>query len=167
MDNRCRELHGSYKGIPPEIRSQAQTECEAFVQDHIRAKKSFATETTLRTRVAIVQANQAQAAGFSTSIIYVATGEVEINVERVRRRGLASGHSASPETIRENYAQSLENLPAALAAFDQADLFDNAGSEPRLVLEVRGGNVKAVHPPLPPWVRFALAGTALAAQLTE
>lgn len=165
VDDRCRELHGSYQGIPPAVRAQAQKECEEFVEEHIRNGISFATETTLRTTVAIDQATRAKAAGFSTSIIYIGTGDVEINVERVRLRGLAGGHSAPPEGIRDNYARSLHNLPAALVVFDRADVYDNSGSEPRLVLEIRGGHIKAIHAPIPRWVSEALAGTALAAEV--
>lgn len=167
VDDRCRDLHGTYQGIPPAIREKAGNECQVFVDEHIRVLKSFATETTLRTTVAIDQAIRAKAAGFSTSIIYVGTGDAEINVERVRRRGLAGGHSATPDAIRENYARSLGNLPAALLAFDQADTYDNSDADPRLVLEVRKGRVKTVHHPLPQWVREALAGTSLAAQLSR
>lgn len=165
VDDRCAELHHSYTGIPPAIREQAQKECEEFVDEHIRTGKSFATETTLRTTVAIEQAIRAKSAWFSTSIIYIGTGDVEINIERIRLRGLAGGHSAPAEAIRENYARSLQNLPAALEAFDCADLYDNAGAEPRLALEVRNGHVKAVHGPLPRWVRETLAGTDLEQEL--
>jgi predicted ABC-type ATPase len=165
VDDRCRNLYGSYQGIPPVVRAQAQMECERFVEEHIRDGVSFATETTLRTTVAIDQATRAKAAGFSTSIIYIGTGNVEINVERVRLRGLAGGHSAPPEGIRDNYTQSLRNLPAALVAFDRADVYDNSGAEPRLVLEIRDGHVKAIHSPLPTWIHEALDGTHLAAEL--
>ena len=157
VDDRCRDLHGSAQGIPAPVRAQATRECEAFVEAHIRDRKSFATETTLRTAVAIEQALRAKAAGFFTSIIYLGTGDVEINVERVRRRGVAGGHSAPPQVIRDNYVRSLANLPAALAAFDAGAVYDNSGTEPRLVLEVRQGRMQAVQAPLPAWVREALA----------
>jgi predicted ABC-type ATPase len=135
------------------------------VEDHIRARRSFATESTLRTTVAIEQATRAKAAGFFTSIIYIGTGDVEINVERVRLRGLAGGHSGPPDAIRDTYTRSLRNLPPALMAFDRGDVYDNGGIEPRRVLEIRRGHVKAIDLPLPAWVREALAGTDLGAEL--
>lgn len=164
VDERCRELHGSFQGIPPEIRLRAQKECEHFVEDHIRTRTSFATETTLRSTIAIDQAMRAKSAGFFTSVIYVATGNVTINVERIRLRGLAKGHAATPETIRENYRLSMGNLARALAAFDRGEVFDNSGLEPRLVLEVRDGQRRAIHHPVPAWLRDALAGTSLDAE---
>ncbi|HVR87669.1 MAG TPA: hypothetical protein VMU54_25305, partial [Planctomycetota bacterium] len=131
VDDRCSELNGSYYGVPPAIRQQAQMECEAFIEGHIRDLKSFATETTLRTAVAIDQARKAKAAGFVTSILYIGTGDVNINILRVRRRGLGGGHSAPPETIADNYTRSLANLALALGTFDRGDVHDNSGTEPR------------------------------------
>lgn len=165
VDDRCFELHGAYQGIPPEVRKKAQEECERFVQVHISTRASFATETTLRTPVAIEQAKAAKRAGFFTSIIYVATDDVEVNIERIRQRGLGGGLSATPETIRDNYGRSLANLADALLIFDRGEVFDNSGKEPRLVLRVVKGRVQDAPKPLPGWVRDALEGSTMAADL--
>ncbi len=166
VDDRCRELNGSYQNIPPEVRKQAQEECGRFVVERIGAGISFAVETTLGGRaVAAEHARQAKEAGFFTSMVYVATGDVELNVERIRLRGLAGGHSAAPEVIREIYSQSLGNLAAALLLFDRGEVYDNSGSEPRLVLRVAKGRLVDVAHALPDWVRETLAGSSLAAQL--
>ncbi|OGS04212.1 MAG: hypothetical protein A3G41_08615 [Elusimicrobia bacterium RIFCSPLOWO2_12_FULL_59_9] len=166
VDDRCREINGSYHGIPPDVRKQAQEECQRFVREHIQSGTSFAMETTLGGRaVATEQARRAKEAGFFTSIIYVATGDAELNIERVRQRGLAGGHSAPPEVIRAIYRQSLKNIAAALQVFDRGELYDNSGSDPRLVLRVANARVVEVPKPAPAWVREALAGSPLAAQL--
>jgi predicted ABC-type ATPase len=44
---------GSYRDIPPEIRARANRECEAFIATHIRERKSFAVETTLRAAISL------------------------------------------------------------------------------------------------------------------
>ena len=165
VDERCREIHGSYQGIPSEIRKRAQDECEEFVRNHIRTRTSFATETTLRTTVAIEQAKEAKSAGFLTSIVFVATGNVELNIDRIRLRGLVGGHSAPPDTIRENYRRSLGHLAAALEVFDRGEVYDNSGTEPRRVLRVEKGHVRVGFPPVPRWVREALSGSSLAAEI--
>lgn len=166
VDERCRELNDSYQDIPPAVRKRAQEECERFVQEHIRTGISFAVETTLGGRaVAAEQARQAKEAGFFTSIIYVATGDAELNVERIRRRGLAGGHSAPPEVIREIHSQSLGNIAEALLVFDRGEVYDNSGSEPRLVLRAVKGRVVDAPQPVPNWLRESLAGSSLAAQL--
>jgi predicted ABC-type ATPase len=165
VDDRCREIHGSAQGIPSAVRAQAQKECEEFVRTHIASQTSFATESTLRSTVALEQAKYAGKAGFRTSIIFVGTEDVGINLERVRRRGLAGGHSAPPQRIRDIYAKSLSNLPEALKTFSRGEVWDNSGQEPRLVFRVREGRVTLTHPPVPEWVRLARDGSDLAAQL--
>ena len=163
VDERCRELHGTFAAIPPEIRRLAQEECEAFVQEHIDSGISFALETTLGGKAAAaLQARQAKDAGFFTSIVYVATADVEINIERIRRRGLAGGHSAPPAVILEIHKQSLGNLAAALSGFDRGEVYDNSGNAPRLVLRVLNGSLEEVLPPVPDWLRTALADSPLA-----
>lgn len=160
VDDRCRDLHGTYVSVPPSVRAQAQQECEAFVTSQIAARSSLAVETTLRTDIAIRQAAEAKKAGFLTQMIYVATDDVEVNVERVARRGLRGGHSAAPERIREIYASSLANLVVALAIFDNVLLFDNSsdGADAVFVCEFRAGRMMPAATDLPSWLRAALAG---------
>ena len=47
-DLAARMNHGSYRNIPSEIRAEANRRCEAFIEEHIREKKSFAVEATLK-----------------------------------------------------------------------------------------------------------------------
>ncbi len=53
VDDRCRELHGCYTGIPREVRAKASAECEQFVRAHIDDGRDFAVETTMRTAIAL------------------------------------------------------------------------------------------------------------------
>lgn len=167
VDERCAQLNGgSYHAIPPGTRKQAQEECERFVARHIEARASFATETTLGgNAVAADQALRAKAAGFFTSLVYVATGDVAINIERVRRRGLACGHAAPPDVIRDIHRQSVGNLAGGLQVFDRGEVYDNSGGGPRLVLRTSRGRVAEVCAPVPDWLRRALADSPLAPQL--
>lgn len=162
VDDRCAELNGgSYSNVSPAIRAQASRECEEFVADHIRARRGFAVESTLRTRVALDQAEQARVAGFRTSLRFVATESVDENIARVAARADAGGHSAPPEQIRAIYDASLKNLAAALDAFDLVRVYDNTrpDSAPRLVLEARRGRVTRLVAGPPTWLRSALRGT--------
>jgi predicted ABC-type ATPase len=159
VDDRCAELNGgSYQGIPPAVRARASRECEAFIRAHIETRRSFAVESTLRTRVAVEQARAARAQGFSTLMIFVATDDVETNVVRVAARGLGGGHSAPAERVREVYRSSLGNLAAAVAAFDQARVYDNSRDRvvPRLVATFRGGRLASQAADAPAWLARAL-----------
>ena len=65
VDDRAAELNqGNYRNIPPEIRAQANKECEDFIASHIRETKSFAVETTLRSDITFEQAASARTKGF-------------------------------------------------------------------------------------------------------
>jgi predicted ABC-type ATPase len=87
-------------------------------------------ETTLRSGVAIDQAVRARFSGFTIKMIFVATDNVKKNVHRVVLRGLDGGHSAPAERIVEIYLRSLENLPRALAVFDEVALCSRQAAAP-------------------------------------
>ena len=162
VDDRCAELNGgSYQQIPQEIRDRAQGECEAFINDRVRGGESFAVETTLRTDIAIRQAEQAKAAGFRLEMVFVATDLVDENVQRVARRVLDGGHGAPEARIREIYDLSLANLPRAVEVFDEVLLFDSSvfDEAPRLVVRFVGGTAVANFPPMPAWCVVALSST--------
>jgi predicted ABC-type ATPase len=139
------------------VREQAQRECEEFVAAQIEGQSSFAVETTLRSVAAIVQAVQAKAVGFLTQMVYVATNDVEVNVERVARRALNGGHAAPPERIREIYEASLGNLRAAIDTFDRVLIYDNSVDtrRPTYVCEFRQGRLVDPHIDLPDWLQRA------------
>lgn len=156
VDDRAARLHGSYRGIPPDLRRQAQRECEAFVESAIASSQSFAVETTLRSTAALTQAERARAHGFTTDLVYFCTEDVGENIERVIGRAWTGGHSAPAEEIRDIYAKSLTNLTAARVRFDTAELYDTSirFAPPRLVVRLDHGTL-ITHGPTPPWVPAA------------
>jgi predicted ABC-type ATPase len=159
VDDRCADLNGgSYQTIPPAIRAQAQRECEQFINDCTMLGTSFAVETTLRSAVAVEQAERARAAGFTIKMIFVATDNVDSNVRRVVRRGLDGGHCAPAERIVEIYHRSLANLPHALAVFDEVALYDSSAHDkpPRLVRVYDGQQITFEEPPIPAWLTSAI-----------
>jgi predicted ABC-type ATPase len=159
IDDRCAELNGSsYRAIPPRVRQRAQKECEDFIERCTMEGCSFAVETTLRTDVAIRQAEAARTAGFRLEMIFVATNTVEVNVSRVARRGLDGGHSAPESQIREIYDLSLSNLPRAIDIFDEVLLFDSTAFDavPRLVARYESSVAIMRSPPWPAWCLAAL-----------
>lgn len=159
VDDRCAEINGgTYVAIPVATRRQAQRECERFIADCTAQGTSFAVETTLRTTVAIDQAERARSAGFAIRMIYVATDDVQDNVLRVVRRGLDGGHSAPADRIIEIYLHSLANLARALAAFDEVALYDSSAHDrpPRLVRVYEARRITFDEPPAPAWLASAL-----------
>lgn len=105
VDDRCAQIVGSYRAIPPSVRKAVSKECESFVLAHIRRKRSFAIETTLRTLVSAEQARKARRRGFRTEMIFLCTASADINVERVLQRAQAvrsSVYLRAPVIVRRN-----------------------------------------------------------------
>lgn len=164
VDDRCAELnHGSHRKIPPQIRAQAQRECQDFIEACTQERRSFAVETTLRTDIAIEQARRARAAGFRLVMVFIATDNIEENVLRVARRGLRGGHSAPASRIREIYQLSLANLPGALLTFHEILLYDSGSFDqpPRRVAKVVNRQLVSRDEPLPTWCVAALRQASL------
>ena len=162
VDDRAAELnHGTYRNIPREIRAQASKECEDFISDHIRERKSFAVETTLRSDITFEQAASARKKGFTLELTYVATEDVENNVERVAMRAEGGGHAAPPERLRYIYEMSLRNFSRALREFDRVEAFDNTqlSARPRLVLAAERGRITHIAENPPSWLERSLMGT--------
>jgi predicted ABC-type ATPase len=114
-DDRAAELNGgSYENIPTLVRTAVNREFQEFVHGNIRARTSFALETTLRSTITFEQAKLAREDGFRVSMFYIALDTVERHIERVMRRAARGGHSASESTLRKIHAASLNNLPMAL-----------------------------------------------------
>ena len=159
VDDRCAELnHGSYRATPSAVRAQAQRECEQFIATCTANGTSFAVESTLRTPIAIEQAERARAAGFVAKMIFIATDHVHDNVLRIARRGLDGGHSAPEARIREIYAHSLHNLVRASEVFDELVLYDNTAHDqaPRMVRIYVRQRLMFDDPPTPPWLQRVL-----------
>ena len=127
VDDRCAPAQpGSYLGIKPAIRAQANAECEAFVAQHVATHTSFAVEATLRTDITLRQGNAARANGFVLLMEYISAGSAEECVRRVTIRADRGGHSASPSRVRATYTASLRNLLGALREFDVVTVYDNS-----------------------------------------
>jgi predicted ABC-type ATPase len=158
VDDRCRQLHGSYQGIPREIRRIASAECETFILDHIRQRVSFAVETTFRTPIATEQASAACAQGFTTFLFFVCTEDPAINIKRIFARSIGGGHAAPEDEIRTIYAASLVNLADALRVFDVVECFDSSVHKTgaRHVARIHAGAVVSQLEPLPTWLQQCL-----------
>jgi predicted ABC-type ATPase len=157
IDDRCAQILGSYRAIPPALRKAVSRECERFVGEHIDRGRSFAVETTMRTLVSVRQAERAKDRGFRTALTFLCTTSADINVERVLQRAQAGGHAASEAEIRAVHTAALGNLAEAVRIFDRCRILDASESwkRPRLVARATRGRV-ALEPGAPSWVTKAL-----------
>jgi predicted ABC-type ATPase len=156
---------GTYIGIPNSIRKQVGPICEKFIQDHIGAGKSFATETTLRSTIVFDQMNLAHEAGFSVSFTYICVDLIGTSAKRVKQRAFMGGHSASEETVQDIRFKSLFNLCRAFEelgkTIDAFDIYDNSthNAKPKLIASFLGREITFLVPELPAWMDEALGQT--------
>lgn len=102
IDDRAAELNqGSYRSIPRESRLQAIKECEDFIAEHTRARRSFAVETTLRSEAIFRQAAAAKGNGFTLEMRYISVEGLTTNVERIANRADQDGRSQARRSLRE------------------------------------------------------------------
>ena len=161
VDHWCAQVSGSYQNISPQLRALGARQCEAFVREMIASASSFSVETTLRGTHALAQAREASAAGFLTVMNYISTETLAVAIERVRRRGLAGGHSAPPAVIAEIYEKSHQNLSHAVETFHQVNIFSSPqasvgeGGEwslPRLEARFVDQALLSLRKPVAPWL---------------
>ncbi|HEV3157715.1 MAG TPA: zeta toxin family protein [Candidatus Baltobacteraceae bacterium] len=92
----------------------------------LKCRGSFGVETTLAGRHTLRVMQQARHAGYEVTLMFVATENPRINIERVAARHAAGGHDVPTEDILRRYQRSLENLDAAVACADRIRLVDNS-----------------------------------------
>lgn len=165
LDDRAAVLNGgSFLHIEKELRDQAYREFGIYGQSRIDERKSFTTETTLRTTWAVDWLTKAREAGFEVDLTYVAAGDAEAHVKRVTIRADHGGHSAPERGIREIYERSMANLPllfdaCARGMVDNFAIFDNSGSRPFLLISVVDGVPEYVSAQISRWLELALMDT--------
>ncbi len=107
----------------------------------------------------------AKSSGFQVSLFFVATNDPILNVERVGARVAQGGHDVPTDRIIARYQRTMALLPAAIAACNQATIFDNSRNASlgsgglRPVYQVRNEHellVVEFRPPVPVWALAAL-----------
>ena len=123
---------------------------------YIRGRQSFAIETTLTGQSERRIMEEARAAGYKVTLVFLGLDDALIALARVRERVAQGGHDVPAPTVLARYAKSLANLPAALALTDRAFILDNTGPRHRLLLALEDGQARSVSRQLPTWARNAL-----------
>lgn len=160
-DGRADQINNAfYQGIPLEIRAAVNDEFERFVQEHIRQRKSFAMETTLRSDITFQASPQARAEGFEIYMRYIALSNFSQNLKRVTARARAGGHSAPADQLRRIHAAGL-NLPRAIRETDELPAYDSSapGRQTELVLSARKASINFLSARSPQWLEDELRAT--------
>lgn len=92
---------------------------------------SFLYETVMSHPSKIAELQAAAAAGYAITVVFIATDNPEINIQRVALRVAAGGHDVPRDRIRARHRRSLGLAPSAIAFAAHAYVYDNTawGSE--------------------------------------
>lgn len=139
------------------IDRRAFAEAEALRAALVGARVSFCTETVFSdpagAKVRLLA--DARAGGFVVILIFVGLESVELSTGRVMQRVAQGGHDVPDARLRARFPRTLRNLNAAVAAVDDAWLFDNSSFDApyRLAAVYEAGRLVRRSPPLPRWTR--------------
>jgi predicted ABC-type ATPase len=112
---------------------QAVQRIEAWLEVSVRAHQTIGVETVLSTDKYRRLVLAAKALQFTVQLTYVILDSPKRNIERVRMRVKKGGHAVPEDKIVERYARSLAQMPWFLDQADEAWLYDNSDTSPRLI----------------------------------
>jgi predicted ABC-type ATPase len=115
-------------------------------------RESFVLESTLAGHGALSLLREARKAGYRTLVVYVALGDPELHIERVRLRVAQGGHDIPDADIRRRYTRSLRHAPEAMRLADEAIVLDNSGPRSERMLLLQAGRMVWRAESLPAWV---------------
>ena len=140
----------------PEAREQQAVIMVAKeIREHINVDLPFAFETVFATESIPSFLTKAKEKGYTISLHYIATEDVEINIERVAKRVSEGGHNVPKEKIIKRYQKTLSLLPILLDFCDKAILYDNSQETLRPFLVKEHNEIKIIDTP-PKWAKKAL-----------
>ncbi len=118
----------------------------------VKMRQSFSFESVFSHHSKLEELKLAKKRGFRIYLYYVATEAPELAIGRVTERVARGGHAVPIQKIRTRHAASLLNLLPALRIAYRAYVFDNSGSESRLLAEKTPyGNLNLVGDRMPVW----------------
>jgi predicted ABC-type ATPase len=149
------DIARSLQGRIPDYRERnikAAEIAEQRRQQAMRERRSFAFETVMSTPEKVAILTQAKASGYVVLLVFVTTGDPEINVRRVAGRVVMGGHAVEPDAIRRRYHATMALLPCAVEHADIALIVDNSKIVPVEVASKLGGQLRVTTADPPAWL---------------
>ncbi|MEO8173049.1 MAG: hypothetical protein ABI581_08195 [Sediminibacterium sp.] len=85
--------------------------------------------------------------GYNAVLLYIGTGSMEINLDRISQRISEGGHPAKQELTQSKFDESFDFLQAKLSIFSSAYLYDNSGKSTVLMANFKDGRIyKSMEP---------------------
>lgn len=124
------------------IRQQLLEQCDRF---------SFETVMSHPSKLEIMK--QAKEKGFKVYLYFVSLQDPALNILRVKTRVDQGGHDVEEEKIISRYGRTMDQLYNAIKIADSAYIFDNSGSELKLIAQKEEGRLTAKVDFAPLWYR--------------
>jgi len=109
-----------------QINGAAWNEGRRLLQRAIDERADFAFETTLGGKTMTALLEGAAEAGLAIHIWFVGLTDVELHIDRVRRRAAKGGHAIPAKKIRERFENGRVNLIRLLPHLTELYLYDNS-----------------------------------------
>jgi predicted ABC-type ATPase len=132
-----------HEAIPlnPDANIAAVTRIETWLYASIATHQTVGVETVLSTAKYRALVEAAHAEGFRVRLIYVFLRSADLNVARVRLRVAKGGHDVAEASIRDRRRRSFEQLGWFFREADHAEVYDNSGAEPALIVSKVDGDL--------------------------
>ena len=112
---------------------QAVARIETWLNASIAVHQTIGVETVLSTSKYRPLLREARRRRFEIRLVYVFVDTLARQLERIRLRVAKGGHDVPSDKVADRRARSFAQFPWFFWEADQAWVFDNSGSEPRLV----------------------------------
>lgn len=109
---------------------------DAIRRELLHEGQTFTFETVMSSRDKVDFMKEARDRGYRVYLYFVATDDPEINLDRVRRRVMLGGHPVPDDKVRKRYRESIDLMTEACDVAHRAYIFDNSGSEHKLLVDV-------------------------------
>lgn len=103
----------------------AQKAAETLRLDAIANHRSVMYETVMSHPSKIAELQAAARAGYAITILFVATDNPQVNIDRIALRVADGGHDVPKDRVRARHRRSIALAPAALAFAHHAYIYDN------------------------------------------
>jgi predicted ABC-type ATPase len=148
----CREFVNAdeiAKGLSPFQPEKAAFEAGRIMLGRIsqllQQDENFAFETTLATRSYTGKIREAQALGYTVTLVFFWLKSVGLAKDRVKARVSEGGHNIPEDVIERRYRRGIINLFGIYAPVaDKVLIFDNTNGNPELLAKAKSGSTFTV-----------------------
>jgi predicted ABC-type ATPase len=121
-------------------------------QKLIQTKQSFSFETVMSSPDKIDLLENSHLNGYRNYLYFIATDDPRVNISRVKIRIKAGGHAVPEDKIITRYFRTLDLLWDAIKLTNRTYLFDNSGTEAKLIAKITDTeNLKLLVDDIPDW----------------